>query len=205
MKSKKIFIVIISLLSVAGIVSVFYPLLKPSTEDPLDDILQGDNYPYNGHYSADTTIITDEQLTQMIATQENVSKYAENISTQIKSNNTVSISCKLKNISELFSTSKELSGYQMWASAFEGQELRAEISIIPTESDQLSLDLTEVKVGMIALDPQLFTSLLKNPVTKELSSISYSSVSFADGQLALSGDCPKFLSNISNSESVETQ
>lgn len=170
---------------------------KTTTEDPLDKILQEDNYPYNGYYSEENISISEQTLTEKIAQTESVSKYTEEMAIRIQANGNVQIQCKLKNLEELFGSVKELSSFQMWASAFDNQNVAADLTITADDNDNAQLIVNSIKIGEMSLDPNLLSPLLTNSaLAKQISTIPYSSITFVDGAVSFSNQLPQFLQQL---------
>lgn len=194
MKTKKLLIMLIAVIVLGvGTLCVIH-FTEETASDPLGDSLVKDNYPFNGYYSVNSITVTADALANKLTNIEGINKYTENIKTEIYADNSLLVSCTLKNISELFGTTKELTQYQMWASAFEGQEIAATINATSDENDNLKLELTNLKIGSVSLDPALFSGMIDDSIiSQQIGTIPYNTVSFAEGQIVFLDVCPEFL------------
>lgn len=194
MKTVKILLKIVLSFSVIAIVIFTVQGIKSKDKtDPLDNILTEDNYPFNGYFSENSTVVDEQSLAQMLSAQKDIAKYAKDIKINIQADRTLMFSCTLQNIRALLDSDKTLKGYKMWASAFEGQQITATIAAQKDADGHLGLSLSTLSVGQISLDPDLLSGVLGSDViNKQIGKIPYESVAFSDGEISFALNTPKF-------------
>ncbi len=185
------------LLAIPLIIGIVMILMhNRSTTDPLNNILEKDNYPFNGHYSQNNITISEQEFAEKINKIEQIKKYTDEIKFDIK-NESMEIQCKLKNPDELFASIQQLSSFQMWASAFDNQMIVANVTLSADQNNQTTLNIDDIKIGEMSLDPNLLSPLISNStIVKEIQAIPYGNITFAENSIIFRNQLPQFLQQI---------
>lgn len=181
---------------IIGLIIGTYKITNVSSpqDDTLEKILKEDNYPFNGYYSPNTTNFNEKELKEKLLKIDGIKSHVENLEINLISNDTINVSCKLKEISKLLNSQKELSSYATWGKTFEGQNITAVLAIEKADTGGTDLKIKSAKVGNISIDPQLITPLISSSNTvKSLQKIPYESIKCECGVITFSDQVPQEL------------
>ena len=104
MKINKILIIALAIVLIVGIIAgvVYFTTRNDDADkDPTDEFIENNNYPFNGIYGDDVSIVTEEQIKQALEEDATITEYAKDITVEISKDQIVNLSCSLENAENL--------------------------------------------------------------------------------------------------------
>ncbi len=197
MKINKILIIALAIVLIVGIIAgvVYFTTRNDDADkDPTDEFIENNNYPFNGIYGDDVSIVTEEQIKQALEEDATITEYAKDITVEISKDQIVNLSCSLENAENLCSDVPELETFRPFASAMNGQRIGIGVSVNKGDNGYLEIEPASVTIGKTKVNLKLFSGLFgKIDMTQWVGDIPNDAITFTEGAIAFSDELPKFL------------